>query len=235
AARRRSTFKLNRLVAVLPEAWAGIVLTVSAPKGVLIAMRNRHPLADPQSTAWKLPDLPFDSEVWAYFKLIVPNVFLVDAMARLPVTFSVDGLGGGRRVLQRRADLPPLRRTSRADLMTMAPEPLVESRREELAAVDTLEIVRRLIAHGHWAAAAIAVSQAQRRFRGRESCRGILEAMRRMIARPDRMVPAESAGASLLPVFRGGARGASHGTPDHLGAPAFLRRMVDQVKERARH
>ena len=132
------------------------------------------------------------------------------------------------------ASLPALMRMTREQAMSMAPHPVVESRREELAAAETLELVQRLVAHNRWDAAAAAVAKAERRFAANPWCMGILEAMQRMIARRDRFLAKEAlyASTALRSRLRAANEGAFEaGAPDDI--PAFLRRKTEQGKGRA--
>jgi Ca-activated chloride channel family protein len=206
----------------------GMVLKVTAPKGVQVALRNDYELAEGEGTAWKLPDLAFEAEAWAYLKLVVPNVYLAQPSVSLPITLSIKAAGPGSTPLFFMASLPPVERMSRAALMSMPPHPIVEARREELAAGETLDLVRRLIARGRWDAAAATVEKAQRRFAANPWCKGILDTMQRMIARRDAFGAKEAAYASAALRRRLAASHESVSSLDSPNIPAFLRRRPEQ-------
>lgn len=210
----------------------GMVLKVNVPRGVQVRLRNDYEPADGQGLAWKLPDLAFGAEAWAYLKFVVPNVFLADASVHLPITVSVKAAGAGSTPLFFMASLPVVQRLTRQALMSLPPNPVVEARRDELGAGDVLELVRRLVAHQRWDAAAAAVDRAQRRFASNPWCKGILDTMQRMIARRDRFGTKEAAYASVSLRSRLASRDELHLQVDDDGIPAFLRRKTEQGKGR---
>jgi hypothetical protein len=212
-----------------------MVLKVHAPSGVQVTLRNDYEPAAADSLAWKLPDLPFDAESWAYLKFAVPSVYLADAFVNLPITVTIKAAGAGSTPLFFMASLPTLQRMTRAELMAAAPHPLVERRREELAAGEALELVRRLIARGHWEAAQVQVEKAQRRFASNPWCKTILATMQRMIARRDRFGGKEAAYASFSLRTRLASRDESQfSLAEEASIPAFLRRRGEQGKGRPR-
>lgn len=210
----------------------GMVLKVNAPKGVQVTLRNDYERAEGDALAWKLPDLAFGAEAWAYLKIVVPHVFLDAATVNLPITLSIKAAGAGSTPLFFMASLPPIERMTRAALMNLPAHAIVEARREELAAGDALELVRRLIAHGRWDAASTEVDKAQQRFAANPWCKGILDTMQRMIARRDAFAAKEAAYASAAMRRRLAARDELKFCLDPADIPAFLRRKTEQGKGR---
>ncbi|HZQ60609.1 MAG TPA: VWA domain-containing protein [Casimicrobiaceae bacterium] len=222
----------NELALLSSLCARGMVLKVNAPRGVQVALRNDYEPAESGAHAWKLPDLAFGAEAWAYLKLVVPNVYLSESEVHLPLSVSVKAAGVGSTPLFFMATLPALSRMSRETLMTTPPDPLVESRRDELAAGETLELVRGLIAHARWDAAAAAVEKAQRRFASNPWCKGILDTMERMVARRDRFGGKEAAYACANLRRRLAAADEFRLAPDAADIPAFLRRKTEQGRGR---
>ena len=210
----------------------GMVLKVNAPRGVQVTLRNDYECAEGEALAWKLPDLAFAAQAWAYLKIVVPHVFLDAPTVSLPITLSIKAAGPGSTPLFFMASLPPIERMTRAALMSLPPHPEVEGRREELAAGDTLELVRRLIAHARWDAASAAVEKAQQRFAANPWCKGILDTMRRLISRRDAFAAKEATYASAVMRRRLAARDERGLHFDHADIPAFLRRKTEQGKGR---
>ncbi len=215
----------------------GMALKVNAPAGVQVRLRNDYEPADGEGHAWKLPDLAFDAEAWAYLELTVPAVLLDDDSVNLPVTFSIKAAGAGSTPLFFMASLPPVKRMSAQELAALPAQELIERRRDELDAGDALDLARKLIADGQWDAALAAVEAAQQRFAGNPWCAGILETMRRMVARRDAFMSKEAAYASRSLRNRLASRDEIAFSLDAVSednVPAFLRRKPEQGKGRPR-
>ena len=211
----------------------GMVLKVNVPDGVTVRLRNDYEPADGEANAWKLPDLAFDAEAWAYLEIAVPETLLGGDLVQLPVTVSIKAAGPGSTPLFFMASLPPVARLSVDALATAPVDALVERRRTELDAGDVLDAVRALIAQDRWDAALAKVAQAQRQFAAHPWCAGILATLQRMVARHDQFLAKEAHYASRSLRNRLARRDETRFCiAEEDDAPAFLRRKPEQGKGR---
>lgn len=177
------TTSLRAELARLSELCArDLVLKVDVPTGVQVTLRNDYEPIEAAGTGWKLPDLAYGAEAWAYLKLTVPSVFLMDAVVDLPVTLTLKATGAPGAPLFFMAPLPTLQRMTRQALMMAPPDERVQRRREELAAREGLALVRRLLARGHGHAAEIHVRKAREQFAANARCTKVLDHMQRLVA-----------------------------------------------------
>ena len=211
----------------------GMALKVHVPEGVAVRLRNDYEPADVDDHAWKLPDLPFDGEAWAYVEIDVPAALLGPDVTQLPITFSIKAAGPGSSPLFFIAPLPVVHAMSVDALATAPVSELLERRRVELDAADALLHLRQLIATGRWDDALAAVGRACRAFAAHPWCRGILDTMQRLVAGRDSFGSKEAVYASASLRRRVTRRDeAAFCLAEEMDAPAFLRRKPEQGKGR---
>ncbi|MEO5699013.1 MAG: VWA domain-containing protein [Casimicrobiaceae bacterium] len=207
----------------------GMVLKVNAPAGVEVRLRNDYEPADGEARAWKLPDLAFDAEAWAWLEMTIPATLLHQERVQLPITVSIKAAGPASTPLFFMASLPPVIRWS-VDAMATAPlDDRLERRRDELDAGDALDTVHALIAANRWSDALTAVEKAQARLVAHPWCASILTTMQKMVSDRDAFGAKEARYARDNLRRRLAARDEVRSClAEEQDAPAFLRRKAEQ-------
>ncbi|MEP7208075.1 MAG: VWA domain-containing protein [Casimicrobiaceae bacterium] len=215
----------------------GLVLKVNAPADVEVRLRNDYEPADGEARAWKLPDLAYDAEAWAWVELRVPGNVLgeFEGEVQLPITVSAKAAGPGSTPLFFMTAVPPLAALSADDLATAPLDARLEQRRDELEAGDTLDAVRSLIAADRWPDALAAVEKAQARFAAHPWCASVLATMQKLVANRDAFGAKEALYARDNLRRRLTARDEVRlCLAEEQDAPAFLRRKAEQGRGQPR-
>lgn len=210
------------------------VLKLTVPGALAVRMLNDYEPAGDTPNAWRLPDLAYGSEAWALVEIDVPAGAAGEAFEP-PVVVTVEA---GARVgtpLYLIATLPALPRVDAAVHASLASDPLVARRLDEIAAAEALAQVRRALLDGDLARAKALLAGARARFVHSEWVGDVLSTMERTIDERESWLSAKEASFSALKMRR---RLASLTEPEFTALdpndiPRFLRRKTQQGRGEA--
>jgi len=156
-------------------------LMAQTPEGVSVELLNDLPR---EGHAWRLPDLAWEAEAWAVLRLSVPVALLPRPGARLAVlrvTLCGTDVDGNPVELERSSLALPV--MSQADLMSLAPDTLVQRRVAELLAAKSLLEMRQAASGGNWESVETLLAQAMEQFADNEWVRSVLDSMKEIARR----------------------------------------------------